>query len=557
MFQLPIEYIHDIYPISDDIKEDLELISTKDASMSSIYSLIFNPQTSFGEKCISKWSQYYTTDKAFLKDSKNLYQNYEFKLTSDKINVFYKKWREIHDDNGFNNKYHFINWDYLNFLNDYEFFLQGLSMYNLGSPIINLIIPIIMLIVPFFMLKLLKKPVSFDNYKTIVYNQIKNHVLGKLVTQFSEVKTSQKIYLSMMASIYLFNTYQNVITCLQYYKNFTTIHDIFYSATYYFDDIISHMSSLSDYLEDLPTYIPFRDIMNKNMAILQNFNEKIKQLIPLRIGQIFNIGTKMNLLYRLKHDKELREACEFSFELFGYLDNILGLQEQLHKKYMHFGKFHKQYTKFKKLYYPSLVNNKPIKNNIVIKNNSIISGPNASGKTTFLKSVLLNLLFTQQIYCGFYEEASIKPYHYFHCYLNIPDTCGRDSLFQAEARRCKTFLDIIVREKDKHHFCIFDELYSGTNPHEAVGSAFAYLSYIANLPNVEFMLTTHFIDLCDRLERNNLSIQNYLMKSEILDNQPVYFYKLKKGISTIKCGFHVLKNLHYPDTIVNDAFSFN
>ena len=38
---------------------------------------------------------------------------------------------------------------------------------------------------------------------------------------------------------------------------------------------------------------------------------------------------------------------------------------------------------------------------------------------------------------GFYYKAKINPYHHFHCYINIPDTCDRDSLFQAEARRCR------------------------------------------------------------------------------------------------------------------------
>ena len=41
----------------------------------------------------------------------------------------------------------------------------------------------------------------------------------------------------------------------------------------------------------------------------------------------------------------------------------------------------------------------------------------------------MNIILSQQIGYGFYEKAEIKPYDYLHCYLNIPGTSGRDSLF--------------------------------------------------------------------------------------------------------------------------------
>ena len=105
-------------------------------------------------------------------------------------------------------------------------------------------------------------------------------------------------------------------------------------------------------------------------------------------------------------------------------------------------------------------------------------GPNASGKTTILKSTLINIIFSQQVGCGVYDSAKIKPFDFLHCYLNIPDTYGRDSLFQAEARRCKEILDVIENTENKSHFCLFDELYSGTNPDEAILSAVSFMNYL-------------------------------------------------------------------------------
>ena len=120
-----------------------------------------------------------------------------------------------------------------------------------------------------------------------------------------------------------------------------------------------------------------------------------------------------------------------------------------------------------------------------MKNNIIITGPNASGKTTLLKCCVLNVLFTQQVGKGFYDKAILKPFDYIHCYLNIPDTSSRDSLFQAEARRCKQILNLIEQYPKKRHFCIFDELYSGTNPYDAIGSAYSYLKYISRNKHVQ------------------------------------------------------------------------
>ena len=143
-----------------------------------------------------------------------------------------------------------------------------------------------------------------------------------------------------------------------------------------------------------------------------------------------------------------------------------------------------------------MIDDKPIKNNLKIDKNLIVTGPNASGKTTTLKSTLINVIFTQQFGCGFYEQASFRPFKYIHCYLNIPDTSGRDSLFQAEARRCKQIIDIISDEPNESHLCIFDELYSGTNPEEAIASAHAFMEYLAKFKDVKCLLTTHFIDVC-------------------------------------------------------------
>ena len=70
-------------------------------------------------------------------------------------------------------------------------------------------------------------------------------------------------------------------------------------------------------------------------------------------------------------------------------------------------------------------------------------------------------------------------------------------------------------------FCIFDELYSGTNPYEATASAESFLNYLSDKSNVKYMLTTHYIDICSKLEDNNSNTKNYNMK--IIKTKNIYY----------------------------------
>jgi DNA mismatch repair ATPase MutS len=167
-----------------------------------------------------------------------------------------------------------------------------------------------------------------------------------------------------------------------------------------------------------------------------------------------------------------------------------------------------------------------------------------------LKSSLINIILTQQFGCGFYDSAKLTLYDNLHCYLNIPDTSGRDSLFQAEARRCKDIIDSINNNKKETHFCLFDELYSGTNPDEAEKSATAFMTYLNKYKNVSSMLTTHFIKVCDKLEKNK-SIQNYKMVTDVKNKKLIYTYKMTKGISNVKGVVNILKEMNYPDEIID------
>jgi DNA mismatch repair protein MutS len=274
------------------------------------------------------------------------------------------------------------------------------------------------------------------------------------------------------------------------------------------------------------------------------------------ISKFNELGYLLKCYHEIFANDKYEKALKYSVGFEGYVDNLLGLHNNLILGNVSFATFstEKSVCNFKKQYYPPLINQSPVKNNCSFEKNMIISSPNKSGKTTILKTTTINIIFSQQVGAGFFETAEIMPYTHIHSYLNIPDTSGRDSLFQAESRRCKEIIDIIIKDNNPlkyRHFCIFDELYSGTNPQEASQSGYAFLKYLSSFNNVNFILTTHYFSICKKFIKSS-GIQNYKMVVNVLDNGEFeYTYKIKKGISKMKGGVRVLKDMDYPSEIIN------
>ena len=303
------------------------------------------------------------------------------------------------------------------------------------------------------------------------------------------------------------------------------------------------------------------------------------------------LGYMLKCYYRIHSREDLRNAIQYAVGFEGYMDNLRGVSRHILAKNISMISLKKSTkktkkskqtnrTKFCNQYYPSLLystDSDIVKNTISMAKNMIITGPNASGKTTLLKTTAINLIFSQQLGCGYYSEGSMlpKPYTHFHSYLNIPDTSERDSLFQAEARRCKDIIDAVSVADFGHHFCIFDELYSGTNPKEASKAAYAFLKYLSKRKNANFMLTTHYIGVCKKFEssdkteitgkpealealaddsKKKQNVANFKM-NVLLDSNTkrmIYTYCIQPGISNIEGAGKILEDMNYPQEIMGD-----
>tara|TARA_X000000950_G_scaffold27400_1_gene29475 strand:+ start:8878 stop:10602 length:1725 start_codon:yes stop_codon:yes gene_type:complete len=553
LFKLPIEYNDKTRTIFDNLKTDLELTKNIDPTKKSIYQHILNPSTNIGEQCLDKWSENYTTDTSFLHDTQKLYTNiYDLSINKENIDKMTSIWGKIKDDKNFIEKYNYMSWDKLSWLNQSKFYLTLTSFYHITSPVWNLLSPLFAIVFPFILLKLMRVPLNMEMYKKVLEKQFRNHIIGQALTNFTTVPMYKKIYFLFMVWIYFYNIYQNIISCYRFYGNIYLITDNINCIKEYSELTLKNIDLILFKIKNLSSYKKFSIELDMYRDKLYKFHKTLNllNLTGSFKQRLFDMGSIMKEYYTIYNNSELNNILNYSLGFNGYIDNLCGLRENIVNKTVNACKYGYE-VNFKDMYHPS-IEGKIIKNNVKLSKNKMITGPNAAGKTTLLKSTIINILFSQQMGFGYYKSATVYPYDYIHCYINIPDTSARDSLFQAEARRCKNILTSIEENRQARHFCIFDELFSGTNPYEAISSGYGYLTYISKLNNIRFMLTTHFVQLCNLLDKNK-NIVNENMETTIIDNTPKYSYKVINGISKIKGAICVLKDLKYPKSILRKS----
>jgi energy-coupling factor transporter ATP-binding protein EcfA2 len=481
------------------------------------------------------------------------------------------------------------------------------------TPLIVLIIPFFVL-----MMRGLAVSISeyVDILKTIISQHSVGKFLTQFETVSVEQKMyilmsvvfyGIQIYQNIMACVRFYNNIKLVHTHIHAINGYLTATGV----------NMSYMIQLIQTYH-LSTYEPFREELAEKYALLEEVTRALSDISPfsVSVSKFFQIGYIMKNYYSLFSQTDLNELLDYSFGFNAYMEHMTACRSFVVDGMIHACSFTKAEPEaaeaaeaaepeaaerpltpiaeeataneataetedaeapppppapaaaavvVKKTGITKLISQvyAPLKaaaattvvaNDIVLDKQLVITGPNAAGKTTVIKSTLFNIILSQQIGYGFYERAEINPYDYLHCYLNIPDTSGRDSLFQAESRRCMEILRCIMDNPTKRHFCIFDELYSGTNPYEAVAAAYGYIGYISKNPRVDLILTTHYIELCELLEKRNAdadAITNLHMS--VSPDTGAYLYKIASGISTIKGGLKVLRDLEYPSEIVESA----
>lgn len=577
-FKLPIQYIaaNSVHPLSAVVVQDLELVqtvssasdTTKQSAQSaqsaqstshSMYEHLFQPTHPFGQAMIHEWKQQFTTDTQYLKDTQQVIQELQPMDYTVNHTQLMQIWKDTKQDASFLEKYCYVEWDLLRSFNQSSAFLQVLSITNMMSPAISLVLPLLFLIFPLVILKLRGIPITFSMYIDVLKEIAKHHFIGKTLTNLASISWEKMVYILITFGLYLYQVYQNTIACYRFYRNIHKINDQLCGMRDYLGQSILNMERFIADHRLKPSYSAFCRDMAKHCAILHQICADLGSVCPVHrfITKLGSVGYLLKCYYELHSNPVYEESIRYSFGLEGFLDNLRGVKMHIENGHVAMATYdHQSACTFNAQYYPPYFGQDHVKNTCTLDRKMIITGPNASGKTTLLKTTTINVIFSQQVGCGFYGSCMLNPYTHIHSYLNIPDTSERDSLFQAESRRCKEILDVIRDSQDipgTRHYCIFDELYSGTNPEEATKSAYALLKYLTQYTHVDFILTTHYVSLCKKLKKCK-EIRNYKMDVEVNDQGEIrYTYRIKPGISKIQGAIRILEDMNYPTEILQEV----
>lgn len=197
---------------------------------------------------------------------------------------------------------------------------------------------------------------------------------------------------------------------------------------------------------------------------------------------------------------------------------------------------------------------------------ALLTGPNAGGKSTLMKSVLMAVLMAQTLsFAPCREGMTLRPFGALCSHINVPDSHERgESLFQAEmnrAKRCVATLEA-ARASGSTALVVIDEIFSSTNPIEGIAGALATASRLGAFQNAVNIVSTHYTHMV-KLTRGPEALFRAFKMPVILPPQqeasaPMLqpmraTYKLKRGVSTQYVALEIMKASGMDSEIVRDA----
>ena len=219
--------------------------------------------------------------------------------------------------------------------------------------------------------------------------------------------------------------------------------------------------------------------------------------------------------------------------------------EHFSEPVLDFDSEHPNYIHGEGLLHPLLPD--PVPNDCVTEQPILITGSNASGKSTYLKTVALAAIMAQSICTVLARSYAGKAFRVFSSMALQDDLLAGESYYIVETKSLKRILDA-AKENDMI-LCVVDEVLRGTNTVERIAASSVVLRSIADA-GLLCIAATHDIELCDLL-RESYDLCHF--EEQVGENEMLFDYTIREGKATSRNAINLLQLIGFDQRIVESA----
>lgn len=205
----------------------------------------------------------------------------------------------------------------------------------------------------------------------------------------------------------------------------------------------------------------------------------------------------------------------------------------------------KPYLQASDMFHPLLRN--PVKNSINAETSILITGSNASGKSTYLKTAALCALLSQTICTALSQNYHASAFRIYSSMALNDDLLSGESYYIVEIRSIKRILN--ETQSTPPILCTIDEVLRGTNTVERIAASSEILKSLAN-HGVLCLAATHDGELCDLLSSQ---YEMHHFEEKIVNQNMIFDYQIHTGKATSRNAINLLELLGFEEAIIHGA----
>ncbi|MDE6845800.1 MAG: hypothetical protein K2J99_08555 [Lachnospiraceae bacterium] len=208
-----------------------------------------------------------------------------------------------------------------------------------------------------------------------------------------------------------------------------------------------------------------------------------------------------------------------------------------------------RHIEIEQVYHPMLT--EPVKNSISTAKGVLLTGSNASGKSTFLRAVAVNALLAQTIHTCLADYYDAPFFRIYSSMALKDDLISGQSYYMVEIKSIKRILDQVQKAETENGYvlCFVDEVLRGTNTVERIAASTQIMKMLSSDHALCFA-ATHDVELTKLLRKE---YDNYHFEERIEEDDIFFPYKLMQGPATTRNAIALLKMLGYDDYIIKEA----